>query len=299
MAGSGERDRPRVRRVDDRLGLAVLRASLPARTLVTYARDHVIVRTPSRPAWPHGNTLDVVASPGPGTLDRWRQRFEDTVGRVGARRVQLRWEEPSTADAEAAAGAPAPEPALADAVDALGLALTPTSVLLLDALPVAPACPARVAALPPPTGVGGDAVDRRWQASRVLHRYAAEAPGPRGWRDWDEEQVAATVATQRELAAEGRARVWLATRHGAPVGRVTAAHDRQGLCVLEDLVVHPVHRRCGVGSGLVHAAAGAHRDAGPEARVGAAVAPGSAAHHLLERLGFTGHATVWTARARS
>ena len=295
--------RARVRRVDDRLGLAVLRASLSPRTLVTYARDHVTVRTPSRPQLGDGNTIDLEAPPAPADLAGWVARFHDTVGQLGVRRVQLRWEEPAgPARSGGIAGdlggePPASGPALRAAAGDLGLGLEATSVLLLDRLAAAPESPAEVSAVPPPSAVPGGAVDRRWHAATVLYRYAAESPGPDGWRDWDEDAVAWSVEVQRELATDGRARVWLAARHGAPVGRVTLAHDRQALAVVEDLVVHPVHRRAGVGGELVHRAVAEHLAGEPEARVGAGAAPGSVAERVLDRLGFRRHALVWRARS--
>lgn len=287
------RPRTRVRRVDDRLGLAVLRVPLSARTLVTYARDHVTVRTPSRPTYHDGNTLDLESPPAPASLAGWVDRFVDTVAQLGARHVQLRWEEPLAADED-----PAPRPAddLAAAAAALGLTLTPHVVLLLDTLAVPAVAPARLEPVAAPSAVPGGAVDRRWHAATVLYRYEAQHPGPDGWRDWDEEAVAWRVEVQRELAGEQRARVWLASRHGAPVGRLTLTHDRQGLAAVHDLVVHPVHRRLGVGAALAHAAVAARLDVDPDARVGAAVALGSPALRLARRLGLRPHALVWTAR---
>ena len=277
----------RVRRTDDRLGLSVLRASLSPRTLVTYARDHVTVRTPSRPDYYDGNTLDLEGAPSPASLDGWLERFRSTIANLGVAHVQLRWE---TAGASAAV-----EPALEEALGERGLQLHPTRVLLLDRLrPVAEA-PAEIRALAPPTGAGGG-VDRRWHGATVLYRYEAEAPDESGWRFWNEDFVAFSVEVQRELALAGRARVWLAIRHGAPVGRLTCTHDRQGLAVIEDVVVHPVHRRLGVATAMTHAAVAEHLAREPDARVGLGVDPGSVAERLYRRLGFRPHATVWTAR---
>jgi hypothetical protein len=66
---------PSLRRLDERLGLAVSRAGTSPRTLVTYARDHVSVRTPSRPDFRDGNTIDLEAVPAPGGLAAWVDRF--------------------------------------------------------------------------------------------------------------------------------------------------------------------------------------------------------------------------------
>lgn len=286
--------RARVRRVDDRLGLAVQRAPLSARTLVTYARDHVTVRTPSRPDFHDGNTIDLETPPHAHALADWVARFHDTVGQMGVRRVQLRWEEPATGPA---GPPPVPPRALRAAATRLGLELTPRSVLLLDRLVPVPGSDAALAPVPPPAASPGGAVDRRWHAASVLYRYEADEPGPDGWRDWDEDLVAFRIEVQRELAADGRARVWLADRHGAPVGRLTVAHDRQGLAVVDDVIVHPVHRRRGIAADLVHRAVADHLATEPHARVGVCTEPASGAERLHRRLGLRPHATVWAARS--
>ncbi len=277
----------RVRRTDDRLGLSVLRASLSPRTLVTYARDHVTVRTPSRPDYHDGNTLDLEGAPSPGSLDGWIERFRSTIGNLGVRHVQLRWETPGESDAIDAA--------LQAAVRERGLELLATRILLLEQLRPVAGAPAEILALEPPNGTGGP-VDRRWHGATVLYRYDAEEPGETGWRFWNEEFVAFSVEVQGELARAGRARVWLAMRHGVPVGRLTCTHDRQGLAVVEDVVVHPAHRRLGVATALTHTAVADRCADEPEGRVGLGVVPDSVAERLYRRLGFGPHATVWTAR---
>lgn len=286
-----DRGRARVRRVDDRLGLAVRRAALSARTLVTYARDHVTVRTPSRPDFHDGNTIDLEAPPRPEALADWVARFHDTVGQMGVRRVQLRWEEPA-GDGEAP---PEPSEALREAAAALGLEITAVTVLLLDRLVEPPPSDAEIVPVPAPSAVPGGPVDRRWHGATVLYRYEGEEPGPEGWRDFDEDFVAFSVDVQRELATDGRAQVWLASRHGGPVARLTVVHDRQGLAVVEDVIVHPVHRRRGIAADLVHRAVADHLATEPDARVGVGAVPGSVGERLYQRLGFRRHATVWTA----
>lgn len=289
-----------VRRVDDRLGLAVLRASLSGRTLVTYARDHVAVRTPSRPDFLDGNCLDLLAAPTPDALDGWQQRFDETVGRLGAGRLHLRFEQPADAlppDALPPDARPTPDPALAAALTDRGLGLSPVTVLLLDALSTEPSSVGAELRPVEPPGVGPSApVDRRWYASTVLYRYAA-GDTPDDWRAADEDVVAWSVDVQRELAAAGRAQVWIAMRHGAPVARLTLIHDRQGLAVVEDVVVHPVHRRRGLAAALTHRALDAHLRAWPGTRVGVAAEPGSAGDRLSRGLGFVPHATVWAVLA--
>jgi GNAT superfamily N-acetyltransferase len=287
-------ERAGLRRVDDRLGLAVCRACLSGRTLVTYARDHVTVRTPSRPDFHDGNTLDLVAPPAAEDLDGWVGRFRETIGQLGVTTVQLRWEHPVSADA---AEAPAdPDPDLAAAAATVGLRLHATTVLLLDGLRVPPPTDVHLAPVAPPSAVPGGAVDRRWHAATVLYRYE-RGDSPDQWREHDEAFVAWSVDVQRELAAAERAQVWVAIRHGTPVGRLTLVHDRQGLAVVEDVIVHPVHRRRGIAAALTAKAVATHLAVWPTSRVGIGAEPGSSAQRIYGRLGFAPHATVWTARS--
>ncbi len=288
-------DRPRIRRLDERLGLSVLRAGLSPVTLVTYARDHVAVRTPSRPDFHFGNTLDLTGVPTPDQLDGFLDRYEQTIGQLGAGHVQLRWETPL--DAGAPPAAPTPDTEVVGRARGLGLEVAPLTVLLLDRL-VAPQGGAAVelAPVPAPDGTAGGAVDRRWHATTVLYRYLA-GDTPDDWRGDDDGFVAWSVEQQRTLASSGRCQVWVALRHGMPVARLGLLHDRQGLAVVEDVVVHPAHRRRGIASALTHRAVVHHLEVDPSARVGLAADPGSGADLLYRRLGFRPHATVWTAFA--
>lgn len=286
----------RVRRRDERLGLAVDRAGRSGRTLVTYARDHVTVRTPSRPDFRDGNTIDLLAPPAPDQLDGWIDRFRATIGVMGVQHVQLRWEEPLAVDA--APTVPTPDPALAAAVADRGFQLAAVTVLLLDRLVgTAPSASIELIPVAPPSAVQGGVVDRRWHAATVLYRYM-DGDDPAAWRAWDQAFTDWSVDVQRELAAAGRAQMWIAVRHGAPVARLTLLHDRQGLAVVEDVVVHPVHRRLGIASSLTSRAVATHLEADPGSRVGIGADPGSAADLLYRRLGFRPHATVWTALRR-
>ncbi len=287
----------RVDRVDERLGLAVCRVGLSPRSLVTYARDHVSVRTPSRPDFWDGNTLDLERVPAPEDLAGWVERFRDTIGILGAQHVRLRWETPLSPDAPA------------DAVDALSgelfraateldLEVTPLTVSLLDELEEPPRALGDLVPIAPPSGVPGGAVDRRWHAATVLYRYV-EGEDPDDWRERDQDFVAWSVDVQRELALAERCQVWLTMRHGGPVARLHVVHDHQGLASVEDVVVHPVVRRHGIAAALTYKAVRAHLDVYPGSRVGIAAAPGSAGDRLYRRLGFRPHATVWTAHRRN
>jgi aminoglycoside phosphotransferase (APT) family kinase protein/GNAT superfamily N-acetyltransferase len=292
-ASSPDAPRPSVRRVDERLGLAVDRVSRSGRTLVTYARDHVTVRTPSRADFRDGNTLDLEAVPDPADLDGWIDRFAATIGTMGVGHVQLRWESPLPPDAPAEAPAPPPA-ALNDALTARGFTLEPVTVLLLDELRDVAPVDAQLTPVEAPSLAPGAAVDRRWHAATVLYRYES-GDTVEDWRRVDDGFVTWAVDVQRELVRDGRAEVWLAVRHAAPVGRATIVHDRQGLAAVEDVIVHPVHRRRGIAAALTHAAIAAHLGVHPGSRVGLGAEPGSSADRLYRRLGFAPHATVWTA----
>lgn len=286
---------PRIRRLDERLGLSVLRAGLSAVTLVTYARDHVAVRTPSRPDVHAGNTLDLTGVPSPDELPAFLDRYEQTVGSLGAGHVQLRWETPLAPDAPPAS--PTPDPEVVARAGELGLTVSPVTVLLLDGLvPPTGGVAVELAPVPAPDGEPGGPVDRRWHATTVLYRYLA-GDTPDDWRGNEDAFVAWSVAQQRELARIGRCQVWVALRHGMPVARLSLLHDRQGLAVVEDVVVHPAHRRRGIASALTHRAITHHLEVDPGARIGLAADPGAGAELASRRLGFRSHATVWTAFA--
>lgn len=288
-------DGPRIRRLDERLGLSVLRAGLSPVTLVTYARDHVAVRTPSRPDVRHGNTLDLTGVPEPEQLQAFVDRYEQTIGSLGAGHVQLRWETPL--DPGAPPVSPTPDTEVERRARTFGLELAPVTVLLLDQLvPPVGGAAVELAPVPAPDGQAGGPVDRRWHATTVLYRYLA-GDTPDDWRGNDDASVAWSVEQQRELARIGRCQVWVALRHGMPVARLSLLHDRQGLAVVEDVVVHPAHRRRGIASALTHRAIAHHLEVDPSARIGLAADPGSGADLLSRRLGSRPHATVWTAFA--
>jgi GNAT superfamily N-acetyltransferase len=290
--GPGPPSSARIDRVDDRLGLAVHRVGLSGRSLVTYARDHVTVRTPSRPDFRDGNTLDLLAVPAPGDLWGWVDRYAETIGMLGVEHVQLRWEVPLAADAPAEA--PDLDPELASAAQELGLRPFPLTVLLLDGLREPPRALGDMVPVPPPTAESSASVDRRWHAATVLYRYM-EGEEPDDWRDLDQAFVQWQVEVQRELALAERCQVWLTLRHGGPVARLHVVHDQQGLAAVEDVVVHPVVRRHGIAAALTYKAVSTHLAVHPGSRVGVVAEPGSTGDRLYRRLGFRPHATIWAA----
>ncbi len=288
--------RANVERIDDRLGLAVCRVGLSGRTLVTYARDHVSVRTPSKPDAMDANTIDLEATPVPEDLEGWVERFGETVGILGARHVQLRWE--SGVSEDTSSQVPELDPYLAASAGALGMRVLPRMVLLLDELDEPPRAMGDIVPVAPPAGVPGGAVDRRWHGARVLYRYM-EGEDPDAWREVDESMIAWNLEVQREMALGERCQVWLTMRHGGPVARLHVVHDQQGLAAVEDVVTHPVVRRSGIAAALTYQAVRTHLAAHGESRVGIVVEPGSAGDRLARRLGFAPHAVVWTALRRA
>lgn len=298
-----------VRRRPDGLGLVALRAGLPPTTLVTRTPTHVAVRTPGRPDFYDGNALDLDLAPEVDGLDRWLARAVELADAVGAPHVRLRWE---VALGPAAPPAPpAPPAGLMAALAARGAALDALTVLALpETGPTALAAPIAGRGAPaglvvdgplPADGVVGEpgaegaaGVDRRWHGAAVLHRYD-DGDTPEAWRRWDEDGAAWMSGVTRDLARRGRARVWLAVRHGIPVGTVTLVDDGTGASVVEDLVVHPAHRGRGVAEALERAAVTHECTSRRPRHVLVAVVPGSVSDRLHRRLGFVPAATVWVA----
>jgi GNAT superfamily N-acetyltransferase len=138
-------------------------------------------------------------------------------------------------------------------------------------------------------------VDRRWHGATVLYRYE-HGETPDEWRAFDDAFVAWSVEVQRELAVAG------APRCGSRC--VTARRSRgsrssttgRASPSVEDVIVHPVHRRRGIAAALTAKAIATHLAVEPATRVGIAAAPGSGAERIYGRLGFRPHAVVWTAR---
>lgn len=276
---------PSVERLDHRLGLAVQRVVLSARSLVTYTRDHVVVRTPSYPQDTLGNTLDLVDVPQVESLDVWVKRFADTVGMLGANTVRLRMETPAgTAfPADLMTWFRQQQFTLTMRTVYLAKAAIPTGRVTADIRLLGDASP------------GHDVIqDRMWFAADVLDKYrrgtTVDEYLPRDAHEYSE-----TAEVLREHVVAQRARVFVAYRYGTPVGRIAATHDRQGLVVIHALVVHPVHRRSGIGTALLAAALAGYAEQTPPVRFGASVPQDSPVQTMLERERFTPHAHILTA----
>ncbi len=274
--------RPRLLPREEGVALRALRLTVAPRALVTRAGTDVVVRTPSRPDHHGGNVVDLLAPPAadavPALVARVRRLLEPT----GVARPHLRWERPvGAADPEVEA--------------ALAVAGSPPEVTHVLRIPApadrhADAGGPAVARLPVPgrdPGADDAATARRWHGAEVLQRYfegdlpaawRARATDGAAWAAWDRGRV-------RELAALGRADVWLATAQGVPVATLTVLRDGAGAAHLEDLVTHPVHRRRGVATALVTAAVAAEHAAAPGVVVTAEVVPDGPSAPLFARLG--------------
>jgi ribosomal protein S18 acetylase RimI-like enzyme len=271
-------------RRDDGLALRALRVGVAPSALVVHLGTDVVVRTPSRPDHLDGNVVDLIAPPEPGQVPALLERVRRLMAPVGVAHVQVRFEQPVGAPLGAALRA-----ALVDAGCHLGV----ERVLELQASVEVPGMALEVRRLALPSTP--DAVtERRWHAAAVLDRYATGEDVP-AWRTWDDEGAAWNRRRIRELASLGRADVWLASRQGMPVASLVVLRDLDGVAVVEDVVVHPAHRRRGIARTLLSAALAHQQQARPGERVLLAADPSGVALGLHTSLGFVGVADVWTA----
>lgn len=278
-------DAPEVHRVDDRLGLAVERVPVSARTVVTYTRDHVVVRTPSHPNDTCANTLDLVGIPTVDALGVWVKRFADTIGMLGARTTRLRFEQPANEN---------PPDAVLAWLKNERFTVRANTVYLKDAGLPKGRVTGDIRQLEPQPQGADVLVDRMWFAADVVDKYR-KGSVVNDYVPRDDTEYTESTAVLREHAVAQRARVFVAYRYGTPVGRIAATHDRQGLVVVHALVVHPVHRRAGIATALLATALAGYEQQSPKVRFGVSVPDGNAAHTLVEREDFLEHARVYTA----
>jgi len=282
-----------VRRRDDGLALRALRVGVSPQALVVHVGTDVVVRTPSRPTHRAGNVVDLLAPPTAAEVPTLLERVGRLMHPVGVDHLHVRFEVPASAGAAVRERA---EDAAA-ALVAAGCAVRHLQVVELDEVAARDASATASA-----TAAGGlevqrldgagerdPAAARRWYAAAVLDRYA-KGDDAAAWRDWDEEQGVWERERLRQLAAQGRAEVWLAQRHGMPVATLTLLRDLDGVAVLEDLVVHPAHRRGGIATALVTAVL-ADRTAATD-RLLAALVPDTPIAGLLARIPHTPVAEV-------
>jgi GNAT superfamily N-acetyltransferase len=278
-----------ITRRDDGLALRALRVGVAPTALVVHLGTDVVVRTPSRPDHLDGNVVDLIAAPEPTDVPSLLERIRRQMEPVGVGHVQVRFEQPVAAVLDVG---------LQRAFEDASCVLTVERVLELQGDVEVPGMALDVRRLALPSAAEGDELDavteRRWHAAAVLDRYATGEDVP-AWRTWDEEGAAWNRRRIRDLAALGRADVWLAARQGMPVGSLVVLRDLDGVAVVEDVVVHPAHRRRGVARTLLAAALAHQRLARPSERVLLAADPDGPALALYGALGFVPLADVWTA----
>jgi ribosomal protein S18 acetylase RimI-like enzyme len=280
---------PSITRRDDGLALRALRVGVAPNALVVHLGTDVVVRTPSRPDHLDGNVVDLLAPPSPDEVGVILERVRRQMEPLGVGHLQVRF--------ECAVGS-APDPALLAAFADAGCSVSAERVLELHGAVEVPGMALEVRRLALPTLAEGEELDavteRRWHAAAVLDRYATGADVP-AWRSWDEEGAAWNRRRIRELAALGRADVWLASRQGMPVSSLVVLRDLDGIAVIEDVVVHPAHRRRGIARTLLAAALAHQQQSRPDERVLLAADPEGIALPLYRSLGFVPLADVWTA----
>lgn len=272
-------------RRDDGLALRALRVGVHPEALVIHVGTDVVVRTPARPDHHEGNVVDVLAPPDAAEVGPRLEGVRRLMEPLGVGHLQLRYElAPGAADdADRVA-----------AFIAAGCRSSERTVLTLDvaSLPEERPSPVADVTIERLEGPDGDVIaSRRWYAAAVLDRYA-HGDDVAAWRAWDDEWGGWQRERIGALARSGRAEVWLAARHGMPVGTLTLVDDHDGLVVVDDVVVHPAHRRRGVARLLLSTALASLRTATPLERVALAVQPDSPGEALCVEAGFTAVGSV-------
>ncbi len=257
------------------LGLASERLGFGPATLQTVVHDHVVLRTPTRPDhWP-GNALHLFAPPA--SLDEAFVRFDRSVGALpGVTRRVVAWETPG---ADSRPGTTVPE----------DVRLYSTEVGVIEAGMAPPARP-----IPAGVQIVRAQTPHQWAGAKVLYLQTDWEGDEPYWR-WHVDQ-------QRALTEAGGGVVLVAYRAGIPIGRASLFVTHDGaqpridrLSVVEDVIVHPLHRSYGVASALVSAVVDLARRLLPEMRVVVRSDPGSQVAAWYAGLGFTPVGRTWTA----
>lgn len=257
------------------LGLASERLGFGPATLQTVVHDHVVLRTPTRPDhWP-GNALHLFVPPA--DLGGALARFDRSVGQLpGVVRRVVAWE---TDGSGSSPGTDVP----GDVV------LYSTEVAVLDAGALPPA-----RAIPHGVQIVRATTPHQWAGAKVLYLQT----------DWegDEDYWRWHVDQQRLVSESGGGVVLVAYRAGIPVGRASLFVTHDGaqprvdrLAVVEDVIVHPLHRGGGVASALVSAVVDLAHRLLPHMRVVVRSDPGSPTAAWYARLGFQPTGRTWTA----
>lgn len=255
------------------VGLTANRITLGPTSAVTLARDHLVVRTPSRPDFLAGNMLQLLGTPTSEEIGGWLETFRRTIGALpGVEHVWLQWETEH--------GAPPFADDTARHPTGDDWRLESATVMALDHL-VAPDRHAPLEIVPV-------ADPRHWHGATVLYRHAGWGGDDDFWR-WRTEVLKAQVVA-------GRGALWLGFHQGIPVTRAAVVHDN-GLAVVDDVVTHPAHRGLGLAGAVCHRAVADHRDRHPEDLVVVLTQPDGPGRRLYDRLGFSPISTVWTVMA--
>lgn len=256
-------------------GLASERLGFGPATLQTVVHDHVVLRTPTRPDhWP-GNALHLFAPPP--DLGDALLRFDRSVGALpGVSRRVVAWE---TDGADSPPGTRVHD----------DVVLYSTEVGVLDAGATPPTRP-----IPAGVQIVRATTPHQWAGAKVLYLQT-------DW-DGDEDYWRWHVDQQRLLTEAGGGVVLVAYRAGIPVGRASLFVTHDGaqprvdrLAVVEDVIVHPLHRAGGVASAMVSAVVDLARRLLPHMRVVVRSDPGTPTAAWYARLGFRPAARTWTA----
>lgn len=256
------------------VALRSFRVALGPRTLMATGPDHRVLATSWRQDFWSGNAVHIETDVEPDDLDRWLAVFEERLSHLpGVQHRMLVW----ATDDQQLDDVGAYQRRMTAACEERGLTLDRLTVMELDELrPLAPATEVEVVPATADTDYAG------------LVAILAQGNGQVDFWKWRADRF-------KELALDGRGRVWMARRFGIPVATAVVFRDEEGIASVDDVNVHAPHRRLGIGSHITAIAAGAHRESFPDDRVVLATEHASDAQRLYARLGFKPIATVWQA----